>query len=797
MHLAKRNLATPVAVAAALSLPLPAAAQTAAGGEGLEEILVTARKREESLVEIPFSINVQSEELLRRTGVTSIEELAGNVAGFTVQSLGPGQSQVAMRGISAGQIVRDQPGVKEQVGVYLDESVISLSLFTPDLELYDLSRVEVLRGPQGTLFGSGSLSGTVRYITNQPDPARNEANVDLTLGTIDDGEATGAARGMLNIPFGSGALRVAAYYNQFGGFIDAKQPDGRTKEDVNGGSRTGARIAATFNVGDSVAITPRLVYQEVDMDGFNRVDVWNILGNEYNTEVPAVAVGEREQFTQLEEKFEDEFTLLDLTISWDLGDMELTSVTSYTERDLLVLRDATQLTGSITGQPGVLTANGYGPDVYTLDGPLSDETDVSMFTQEVRLASSGEGRLDWLVGAFYSDVQREYGQSLFVDGFEAKTGIPTEGPRAGTDILFFSDIPYDFKQWALFGEVNYALTDAVDLTAGLRWFNFDEERTLNFDGIFAAPTFNEKGETDSDGFTPRVMVQWTLNDDLHLNAQVSKGFRLGGINDPLNAPLCSPEDLDTFGGFDQFDDEELWNYEVGAKSRFADGRVQFNAAVFYADIDNLQATLDAGTCSSRIVYNVPEAHSQGIELELFARPADGWDFGISASWIEAELDSTVTSTDANGVTSVVAGIQEGNRLPTVPEFQMAANATYSWLLTTDWEGFVTGAYQHIGDRYTQIVDQSPGFGTVTLITGVGEPTIDTFTFNPKLPAYDLANLRVGARNDRYEIALFVNNLTDEEARLSLDRERGGRARVGFQTNQPRTWGVQVRADFGL
>ncbi len=229
-----------------------------------------------------------------------------------------------------------------------------MSLFTPDLELYDLSRVEVLRGPQGTLFGSGSLSGTVRYITNQPDTARNEANVDLTLGTIDDGEATGAARGMLNIPFGTGAVRVAAYYNQFGGFIDAKQPDGRTKEDVNGGSRAGARIAATFNVGEDVSITPRLVYQEVDMDGFNRVDVWNILGNEFNTEIPPVPVGEREQFTQLEEKFEDEFTLVDLTIAWDIGDMELTSVTSYTERDLLVLRDATQLTGSITGQPGVL-----------------------------------------------------------------------------------------------------------------------------------------------------------------------------------------------------------------------------------------------------------------------------------------------------------------------------------------------------------------------------------------------------------------------------------------------------------
>jgi iron complex outermembrane receptor protein len=145
-------------------------------------------------------------------------------------------------------------------------------------------------------------------ITNQPDTARNEGT-DQPLGTTTTARRRRARHDQYL--FGAGAVRVAAYYNQFGGFIDAKQPDGRTREDVNGGTRAGARIAATFNVGEDVSITPRLVYQEVDMDGFNRVDVWNILGNEYNTEIPAVSVGEREQFTQLEEKFEDEFTLVD------------------------------------------------------------------------------------------------------------------------------------------------------------------------------------------------------------------------------------------------------------------------------------------------------------------------------------------------------------------------------------------------------------------------------------------------------------------------------------------------------
>ena len=150
------------------------ATEAAPGQTFSEELTVTARKREENLQEVPFSIVAPSEDVLRTRGVSNLEEIAANVAGFTVQNLGPGQSQVAMRGDAAGQIVRDQPGVKEQVGIYLDESVISLSLFTPDIDLFDMSRVEVLRGPQGTLFGSGSLAGTVRYITNQPEVGVSE-----------------------------------------------------------------------------------------------------------------------------------------------------------------------------------------------------------------------------------------------------------------------------------------------------------------------------------------------------------------------------------------------------------------------------------------------------------------------------------------------------------------------------------------------------------------------------------------------------------------------------------------------
>ncbi len=760
-----------------------------------EEVVVTARKREETVQDAPISVAAPTEQELRDVGAENIEDVAANVAGFTVQNLGPGQSQIAMRGVSAGQIVRDQPGVKEQVGVYLDESVISLSLFTPDIDLFDMNRIEVLRGPQGTLFGSGSLSGTVRYISNQPKFGVSETIGEFGLSSITDGGIGGNAKAAVNVPFGDkAAMRVAAYYTKFGGYTDAVQPDLSVNEDVNSGNRAGVRLGFSFKPSERLTVTPRLLYQQIETDGFNRTDVFNILGNPFTTTRPAVKLGDREQFTQFEETFSDEFLLGDVNVSFDLTPaLTLTAVTSFTNRDVLVVRDATALTASITGGSIGLPAS-----VYSLDAPLDDATEASSLTQEVRL-SGGSAGFDWVTGVFYSSNDREYGQSLTVKGFQAGTGIPTAGTfGAARDVLYFSDLSYDFKQLALFGEATYAVTDRFDVTGGLRYYDFEEDRRQTFDGIFAE-SGTSRGSTSADGFAPRVIASFAATAATRFNAQISKGFRLGGINDPLNKPLCTPQDLATFGGQDSWDDEELWNYEVGSKSSFGRGRGSFNASVFHADISDLQATVTAGSCSSRVVFNVPKAHSTGVELEFELAPTDSFDFAISATKLEAELDSTLTSTNSTGVVSVVGGIQEGNRLPTVPEFQAAAAASYRWRTDT-LAGYVTSAYQHVGSRFTQIGDQAVGFGTVNLRSfnpnNIGGPyTQNTFRFDPKLPAYDVINLRVGVLKGGWDTAVFVNNITDENAYLSLDQERGSRARVSYVTNQPRTFGISTRVNF--
>ena len=373
----RRYTARPLLVAsfALLLTPLVRAQQAPPPAEVTgqpEQVVVTAQKRTSLLQDVPFSVAAPSEEQIRNSGADSIVDLARNVAGLTIADLGPSQSQIAIRGISSGQVIRDQPGVKEQVGVYLDESPINVALFTPDLVLYDIDRFEVLRGPQGTLFGAGSEAGTLRYITKAPKLGRLEGNVEATgdVSNSNSARAGGGGRAMLNVPFGSTiAVRAVGYYDRTPGFVDAVQPGGGIHENVNNVTRNGGRLALLWKPTDDLSIEPRFVFQNTWSGGYPRVDLYNILANPYTTTQPKVTLGDREQFTQQYEGINaDELQLTDLKIDYDFGGAALTSITSYTHRDLDIVRDASQLTGSVTfqlgGQPG---------DVR-LSSPLHDRT---------------------------------------------------------------------------------------------------------------------------------------------------------------------------------------------------------------------------------------------------------------------------------------------------------------------------------------------------------------------------------------------------------------------------------------
>jgi len=787
-------------IAACFLAAAPASAQT--GQDSAEEqasdpdIVVTATLREERLIEVPFSVNAQTEADIQRSGAVTLEDLSRNVAGLSVQNLGPGQSQVSIRGVSAGQVVRDQPGVKEQVGVYLDDSVISLSLFTPDLDLFDLNRVETLRGPQGTLFGAGSVGGTVRYITNQPRIGRVEGLVEANLNLVDGDDFGGALRGAINLPIGDqAALRVVAYHTQYGGFIDALREGGGIDEDVNDGHRTGGRIALRLEPSDSVSITPRVVYQTVKANGFNRQEVYNLYANPFTTTRPAVTLGERQQFLLLDESFEDDTLLADLTATIGFRNVVLTSVTSYINRDILVSRDASALTGSVSVDLAFPAAG------VLLPSNLVDTTDLESITQEIRLGSREEGPFQWVLGAFYSDVQRDYSQRLPTPGYDAFTdarfGAGTSAAVANGFPLnspYNADLPYDIEQKAVFGEASYDLTSRFTLTAGGRYYDFSEVREFNSGGLFSNGD-NNSDETSSNGFSPRVIASYELSEDVRVNAQAAHGFRLGGVNDPLNIPLCTGGangvDALTYGNRPTYEDETLWNYEVNVRGR--QRGITFHAAAFYTDISNLQVTADAGTCSSRVVFNVPKAHTMGVEFEISASPAQGLGFSLAGSILEAEFDSSVTTTAGD----VIAGIREGNRLPSVPRLQLSANASYTFEVAEDADAFFGTSFQHVGSRYTQPSDQENN--PRTFVHGLpfgGAPASASTTLDLRLPSYNLVNLSAGIDWDNgFSLMAYVTNLFDENPLLSFDRERGGRARLAFNVGQPRVIGLTARKRF--
>lgn len=775
-------------------MPLaPAVAQTPPEEAETDTIVVTATLRDANLQDIPFSINAQTAEDIQRAGATTLEEISRNVAGLTIQNLGPGQSQVSVRGVSAGQVVRDQPGVKEQVGIYLDNSVISLSLFTPDLDFFDLNRVETLRGPQGTLFGAGSIGGTIRYITNQPRLGVTEGLVEANVNLVDGDDFGGHIKGAVNLPLGDKvAVRAVGYWQRYGGFIDALREGGDVEEDINSGDRYGGRIAITFEPVEDVTITPRLVWQKVEFDGFNRQEVFNLFANPFTTTRPAVDFREREQFLLLDEAFEDETLLADATVNVGFDGVDFTAVASYINRDILVSRDASALTGSVSVDLGF-------PDAAVLlPSNLVDTTDLESYTGEVRLASNNDSRFQWLIGGFYAKVDRNYAQRLPTPGYDAFTdavlGAGTSAAVANgfpADSPFNSDLPYDIEQYAIFGEASYDILDTLTFTAGGRYYDFEEVRVITTGGLFANGDQGQVDTTSSTGFTPRFLLSWDATDDITLNAQASRGFRLGGVNDPLNIPLCTPEDEAIFGGFQDYDDETLWNYELGIKTQ---GRgFTFNAAAFYTDIDNLQVTLDAGSCSSRIVFNVPSAHTAGVEFELAVEPVAGLDLSLSGTILEAEFDSTVT----DGTGAVIGGIREGNRLPSTPEFTIAANAGYSFPVGDGIDAFVRGSFQHIGSRFTQPSDQEDN--PRSFVSGLpfgGATGNEATVLDLELNSYQLVNISTGLEFDNgLGITAYVNNLFDENAQLSFDRERGGRARLGFATNQPRTYGITVRKSF--
>ena len=517
--------------------------------------------------------------------------------------------------------------------------------------------------------------------------------------------------------------------------------------------------------------------------------------------------------------FEDKTLLLDNAIKWNVNDLfEATYVASYTKRDLLASRDSSALGGSI----GV--SFGLPPAAVLLPSNLRDTTEVEQVTHEVRVRSNDAGAFQWQAGVFYSNLKRDYSQRLPTPGHDSYIQTALDDPSSivrkyvvgGTqyegrplsdiyhgfterDSPYLSDLSYDLRQVAVFGEATYTFFDRLGVTAGLRWYDWEEDKTFKSGAIYSnLDSQYEKVTVSSNGLTPRFMVNYDATDHVVVNAQASRGFRLGGVNDPLNKSLCG-DDYDTYVVHKRFKDETLWNYEVGLKSSF--DRVTLNGSLFYADIENLGMNVDAGECSSRVTISVPEAHTMGGELEFSVQPTDALLVTFAGSYVEAEFDSTVYDTGGN----VQDGIKDGNRIPSVPNWQISAVATYAMpALLNSRESYITASWQFVGSQITQSGDQETGRFPSRLFTGLtpnevltGTALTDEQNFRDRmeLDPYHLFNLNAGLLYDTWEVMLYVKNIMDENPQLSFDRERGGAARLAYRVGQPRTFGILSRFYF--
>jgi len=696
-------LRPPSLVAAAIAAILASNAQgQERGAQGLEEVVVTATRREQSVLEIPINISVTSGEDLQRLAVRDLAGIANHVPGLVVtdggvRSNGTNNSFI-IRGINAGGVGGGgfQNLLTPSVSTYVDETPMFANL-----RLTDIARVEVLRGPQGTLYGAGSVGGTLRLIQNQPDTRDTAFRVTAEGGTLAHSDDLDYRVDVLaNLPISDrAAVRFSAGYEQLAGFIDARSsvvvdadrvpvlanpadPVGsgfRTEQikDLDSSETWFARASALYEFSDSARIVLAYQHQDEKSGGFSSQQLNSI---EYT-------MGRR----VADEPSHRKVDLVSATATVDLGFATLTSATGYFEQGEDAVTD-----GSIF--PIIYAPYyGYYPRI-TL--PSFNEFGSESLTQEFRLVSNGEGALSWTVGAYYQDLETKAYQQQLLKGIADWSELPGTGfgpfPRFGDvqeyfgllrpsairpkDMASITDRTVKFEDKALFGEITYRITDAWSVTGGARVFWQKTSQDLLVELPFFGPLVSSDGNifgrnrnANAISFDDQIFklnTSYQLSDDTLLYATVAEGFRAGGANSyPVGTcAFCDPADFLTF------DPDTATNFEIGVKGRLS-GSLQYSASVYRIDWDEIQFET-ASASTSAIIVNGGKARSQGAELEMLWAPTDGTMVTAGYSYTDAELTQDVLL-PVGGALAPGAGFK-GDRLPGVSKHQFTGSFDQRW-----------------------------------------------------------------------------------------------------------------------
>jgi outer membrane receptor protein involved in Fe transport len=744
------------AVAATLGTGLPcspllAQAVVADDGTQLETIVVTATRRDTNVQDVPFNIVALGPEYLDRLRIDTLDEFTRAVPGLYVPNQGPrGSNLVTVRGLNVSSLndsVLIGNGTGGSVATYLGD----IPLYV-DLKMLDLQRVEALLGPQGTLYGAGTLAGAIRYLPNRPDPTKTEADVGGRVYAVGESDGLGTqVQGMFNVPLVADrlALRIAAAYLDDPGFIDYRylvrepgvsNPDPdysnpadvkanlRTKKDADTEETFTGRVGLFWQVTDALEANLTYYYQDQKV-GARTVN--------HRASYDTGRYVSAERFLEPNDKTNQ---LLALELNWDLGFAELTSVTGASKFESDGQRDQTDL----------LMDFDYGyEDFPAFAAYVRDKSEEKTFNQELRLVSKIESRWNWIAGAFYNHFDSSGSSAEHTPGYPEWYGFPPGTP----DLEYFALSDQTFTESAIFGELGYQLTDAWQVTVGARWFKFDADSRLRTAFPFLSDPpgtvefSGDHNKTGDDDTIFKFNTSYKLTADLMTYLTISEGYRSGGVNvgpiceDPIppgqNFCLKDPQEV-------LIKPDKTTNYELGLRSLWLEGRLIVNADLYYIDWKDIQVQARSEVGGLSIIRNGESAKSSGVEFSTQWRITDELELGASYSYNDAKMTQR-----SPGIVDGEDALS-GDRLAGSPKQQGTLLLGYTRPLAGGLAFTADYSVTAVSDVYTKVGLRNNG---------------------EALPGYAIHGLSVGLDSGRWVARLYADNVFDKYAITSVRRDR--------------------------
>jgi outer membrane receptor protein involved in Fe transport len=720
----------------------------------LEDIVVTAQKTSEPLSKIPISITAVSGATLADEHITDYGDLARAVPNVSFTDFGgPGQSNIEIRGISS------QAG-SSTTGIYLDDVPINvLNIYTTgatEPRFFDIDRVEVLRGPQGTIYGASSMGGTIHFVSNQPDLNTFSGSVHSSVGGTQGGGVNYEGDSVVNLPMvdGVAALRLGALYDHESGWINRVDPsdDALVAKHINNVDTSVIRATLKVQPTDALTITPAVFLQRVSAGG------QDLFGLGY----PGF-----ESPTLVAETSRDEYAITSLTANYDFGWSNLTSVSGYFWR-----QDDRNIDGTVYDSQylGSLLQEqfGYGgAAISALAAPVQFNTGVNQFHQEIRLASKPQGPDDkwaWIGGVYYAKTRTSLLDNEHIPGLTStfeSTYHDTPQNLLGTtfpdDLIYYALSEFVNTDKAVFGQVTYTLLPGLKATVGARYEEANEDLSFVTAGYFGGGTPPFSNGAKGHALTPKAVLAYDVSDSTMVYASAAEGFRDGGVNRPVPIPLCSA-DLAGLGltqAPPDYKSDKLWSYELGVKSRALENSLVMTGALYDIRWNNIQTDIILPTCTFDIKDNIGSAESRGVEAQIDAHVGERVAFNLGGNFTSAKIVEPVT----------LLGVERGDRVPGVPDYSINAGAEYSQPLDFGGRGKVRLDAQWIGSSQGTIIHDDPDFNR---------------------PSYFVMGASGGVRWGRYDVSLFIKNLLNDDKVIQRPNVAG--VEYGIRV-PPRTYGI--------